>query len=325
MALTLLRKNNSTDIQAYHDAVMTYAMLGDCILNGVYSNCNATIEGNIILIQPGIIVFGGRMVEVSRNSYEQLDISSFASNITIYIKLRIVVASDDANSSCSIIASDSSGGLPHRGPIVDEGTYDMNLFTIYNKSSVSRVATLLNAGNAKNANNLLSTGRIGGVDVSAIFLDDMSGVRYAKEADVCAEAKGFIGGEINIVNENLYMPNRKVYLVTKSDSALGNFNLDVAQNSYIYGTLASDVVNFLNSRAKVPVVTIDDEVVPGLAKVLVEGGCYSGLVEKYPHTTYKGLLIGYNENAHLIYFRNTTSSRINISGTHKMNLYLFNI
>ena len=325
MALNLLRKNNSVNIEAYHDAVMTYAMLGDGILDDVYSNCNATIEGNVVSIQPGIVVFGGRMVEVSRNSYEQLDISSFASNVTIYIKLRIVIASDDANSSCSIIASDSSGGLPHSGPIVEAGTYDLNLFTVMNKSSVKRVATLLSAGNAKNAKNLLANGRIGGVDISAIFLDDMSGVRYARNADVCAEARGFTGGEINIVDSDLYMPNRNVYLVTKSDSALGNFNLDVAQNSYVYGTLANSVVRLLNKKAKVPVVTIDGEIVPGLAKIIVEGGCRSGGVEDYPHTTYKNLLIGYDERYHLVFFRNNTKSAINLGANHNMYLYLFNI
>lgn len=320
MALNLLRKNNSIEIQAYHDAVMTYAMLGDCILNNVYSSCQASILNNIFTMKAGIIVFGGRIVEISKNSEEQLDISSFSQSVTIYIKLRIVIASDDANSTCDILASDSSA--ENKGVIDSAGTYDINLFKVENKSTITRLITLINPGEAKNAKNLLSTGPIAGIPFFDVFLDDMSGVRYAKESDKCSEAEGFIGGSINKVNSNLYMPGRGVYLLTRSDSIIGTFNLSLSGNSTKTSSLSSQAVSNLRNGANVVFATINDEVVPGLAKVLEDGKAQSAYVENYPHCKYKDILIGYNKTNNIIYFRNQNDESYNY-GNCVMKFYAF--
>ena len=321
MALNLLRKNNSVNIEAYHDAVMTYAMLGDCILNNVYSSCQTSISSNLLTIQPGIIIFGGRIVEISKNSEEQLDISSFSSSTVIYVKLRIVIASDDSNSTCDILASDSSA--ENKGVIDSAGTYDINLFKVENKTTITRLITLINPGEAKNAKNLLSTGTIAGVDFFDVFLNDMSGVRYAKQSDKCSEAEGFLGGSINKVSSNLYMPGRGVYLLTKSDSVIGTFNLSLSANSTRVGSLSTQAASNLRKGASVVFATINDELVPGLARVLEDGGAESSYVENYPHCKYKDILVGYNKNSNQIYFRNPENVSRNY-GNCIMKFYAFN-
>ena len=94
--LTLLRKNNSDDITAFHDAVMNYAMFGDGVIDGVYDSlaCAGPLN-NVFSIKSGFILFGGRLCVIAKGTMQDINISSFSLNQKIYIYLKLVIASDD--------------------------------------------------------------------------------------------------------------------------------------------------------------------------------------------------------------------------------------
>lgn len=226
MALKLIRKNNSDAVEAYHDAAMAYSMLGDGILDGVLNSMNCSLSGNTLTIKSGIACVCGRLVEIEENTEVKVDFSSFSTtHISIWLRLRI---SDNDELSLAEIYASTRGAVSQnahkfiaRGP----GTYSVLFGTVIKiavgiggtaKPFFSRKLPLLECGIAKNAKNLLSGGTINGVAFSDIFLPDMSGVYYAKNADVCAEARGFIGGDVNRVDSNLYMPGRGVYLLQEA-------------------------------------------------------------------------------------------------------------
>lgn len=215
MSLILKRKNNSGDINAYDDAVLTYTALGDGVLDKVYDRFVASYANGIITIRSGIVLFGGRVIEITKGSTLQIDVTSISTSSTLYVVLELVVAADDGDSAVSIYAATSRP--TYSNPINGTGTHKTVLFTLAaNTRTITENFTRLEPGVAKNALNLLPTGKIGNVAFSSIFLDDMSGVRYAKNADVAAEAEGFVGGDINKVSSNLYMPNRGVYLLQEA-------------------------------------------------------------------------------------------------------------
>ena len=215
MSLILKRKNNSGDINAYDDAVLTYTALGDGVLDKVYDKFVASYANGIITIRSGIVLFGGRVIEITKGSTLQIDVTSISTSSTLYVVLELVVAADDGDSAVSIYAATSRP--TYSNPINGTGTHKTVLFTLAaNTRTITENFTRLEPGVAKNALNLLPTGKIGNVAFSSIFLDDMSGVRYAKNADVAAEAEGFVGGDINKVSSNLYMPNRGVYLLQEA-------------------------------------------------------------------------------------------------------------
>lgn len=212
MSLVLKRKNNSDAISAYDDAVMYYMILGDGVFNGVYSNFSGSYVSGTFSISAGIFLWGGRMIEISKGSSYAIDVSSITSTSTIYVIAEMAVADDDANTTINIYATLTK---PTNGkPIAGTGTYRYLLFTLAPTTRlITENFTRIEPGIAKNTQNLLSTGKINGVNFWNIFLADMSGVLYARNADYAAEAAGFIGGDINRVNANLYMPNRGVYLM----------------------------------------------------------------------------------------------------------------
>lgn len=226
MALKLIRKNNSDAVEAYHDAAMAYSMLGDGILDGVFNSMNCSLSGKTLTIKSGIACVCGRLVEIEENTEVKVDFSSF-STTRIYIWLRLRISDNDELSFAEIYVS-TRGAVSqneHKFIAHGPGAYSVLFATIFNfaigvggtiKPILARNLPLLECGIAKNAKNLLSGGTINGVAFSDIFLSDMSGVYYAKNADVCAEARGFIGGDVNRVDSNLYMPGRGVYLLQEA-------------------------------------------------------------------------------------------------------------
>lgn len=258
MAIKLIRKNNSDAVQAYHDAAMIYSMLGDGVLDGVFNSMSAVRSADgIVTINSGIACVCGRLVEIEENSSVRLNVSSF--NSTFYIILRLDIAADDSKSTANIYATTvlptSTNKFIAKGP----GTYYVNLFTclkmgvgsIIHRYFVTRVLPLIEPGIAKNAKNLLSGGTINGVPFSDIFLSDMSGVYYAKYADQCAEARGFVGGDINRVDSNLYMPNRGVYLLQEAILVQTSTEYSVSANG---GTRSFNFIN-QNSLSRLEGVT----------------------------------------------------------------------
>lgn len=215
MSVILKRKNNSDDITAYDDALLTYSALGDGYLVRAYEGLDCSFASGAITIKSGVILFGGRIVEVPKGGSIVLDVSSIPSSSTIYVILTVTIRDDDEDSDCSITAVTTR---PTEGnPIAGVGTHKKVLFTLSaNGRSITRNIEGIEPGVVKNALNLLSTGKIASKDFWEIFLDDMSGVRYAKNADVAAEAQGFVGGDINKVQANLFMPNRGVYLLQEA-------------------------------------------------------------------------------------------------------------
>lgn len=207
---------SNEQVTAFHDACMWYIMLGNGILQGVYSECQASLANKNFSIGSGMIMFGGRLIEIGKNSQVNVDLSSFNDQTTVYIKLQMIIAENDTESDVGIYATTKSSEKTDclNGP----GTYEIILFKITG-TRVEKIIPTLEPGVAQNATNLLGTGRIAGVPFDNVFKQEngkVVGVNYATEADVCAEARGFEGGDKNRVNENLYLPGRGVYLLQEA-------------------------------------------------------------------------------------------------------------
>lgn len=246
MALKLIRKNNSDAVEAYHDAAMIYSMLGDGVLDGVLGSMSISMVGNVVTIKSGLACVCGRIVEIEENTEVRLDISQFSQSLSISIVLQLDVKENDSLSSASIYVSgtavsESNNRFVAKGP----GTYQVVLYAGIQFIAGSgrwtfvRRLPLLEPGVAKNAKNLLAGGTINEVDFDDVFLSDMSGVYYAKNADVCAEARGFRGGDLNRVDSNLYMPGRGVYLLqeailvqTKQNTVLSAYSTTSDNSSF---------------------------------------------------------------------------------------------
>lgn len=207
---------SNEQVTAFHDACMWYIMLGNGILQGVYSECQASLVNKNFSINSGMIMFGGRLIEIGKNSQINVDLSSFNDQTTVYIKIQMIIAENDTESDVGIYATTNSSEKTDclNGP----GTYEIILFKITG-TRVEKIIPTLEPGVAQNATNLLGTGRIAGVPFDNVFKQEngkVVGVNYATEADVCAEARGFEGGDKNKVDTNLYLPNRGVYLLQEA-------------------------------------------------------------------------------------------------------------
>ena len=207
---------NNEQVTAFHDACMWYTMLGNGILQGVYNECQASLANGKFYISSGMIMFGGRLIEIGKNSQVNVDLSSFNDQTTVYIKLQMIIAENDTESDVGIYATTNSSEKTDclNGP----GIYEIILFKITG-TRVEKIIPTLEPGVAQNATNLLGTGRIAGVPFDNVFKQEngkVVGVNYAAEADVCAEARGFEGGDKNKVDTNLYLPNRGVYLLQEA-------------------------------------------------------------------------------------------------------------
>lgn len=207
---------SNEQVTAFHDACMWYIMLGNGILQGVYNECQASLVNGKFYISSGMIMFGGRLIEVGKNSQVEVDCSNFGDNATFCIKLEMTINEDDAKSDVGIYAT--ADGSENTDCLSGPGTYEIILFKIIG-TRVEKIIPTLEPGVAQNATNLLGTGRIAGVPFDNVFKQEngkVVGVNYATEADVCAEARGFEGGDKNKVDTNLYLPNRGVYLLQEA-------------------------------------------------------------------------------------------------------------
>lgn len=223
MSLVLKRKNNSDSITAFDDAVMFYSMLGNGIAKGAYQSMAMSYDQSTrkMTIKSGIYFFGGRMVIIEKGTELEIDLSSFSSAIA-YIMIEMTIASNDANSSVSIYAS-STNTKTSTNP-TEVGTHRICLFSYRFITASFSTPTYIEPGVANNALNLSRKGTVGGQAFWDVFLPSnendldgstVSGVRYAKEADVAAESQGFVGGANNVVSENLYLAARGVYLLQR--------------------------------------------------------------------------------------------------------------
>lgn len=313
MSVILKRKNNSDDITAYDDALLTYSALGDGYLVRAYEGLNCSYASGAITIKSGVILFGGRIVEVPKGGSVILDVSSIPSSSTIYVILTVTIRDDDEDSDCSITAVTTR---PTEGnPIAGVGTHKKVLFTLSaNGRSVTRNIEGIEPGVVKNSLNLLSTGKIASKDFWDIFLDDMSGVRYAKNADVAAEAQGFVGGDINKVQANLYMPNRGVYLL--QEAVLVNETNSLTFQPNESKTFTRDEFPILQGRSKVALLVSttkqDNLTVENLPNGLVGGTPTQFILQNLTFTIYEKNQIGKGN----VKVANTTSEPITIQGLH---------
>lgn len=236
---------NNEQVTAFHDACMWYSMLGNGILQGVYNECQASLVNGKFYISSGMIMFGGRLIEIGKNSQVEVDCSNLGDNATFYIKLEMTINEDDAKSDVGVYATPDSS--ENTDCLNGAGTYDIILFRV-NGTNVNKVIPTLEPGIAQNATNLLGTGRIAGVPFNQVFEEQngkVVGVRYATEAEVCAEARGFEGGDKNRVNENLYLPGRGVYLL--QEAVLVKSRDILVRGKYSGGS--SDWIPFENSNS----------------------------------------------------------------------------
>lgn len=282
MALTLLRKTNSTEIQAYHDAAVFYTLLGNCILKDCYTGCKATYSSNVVKIGAGFIMFGGRLIEISQAPETTLDLSSFDGYSTIYIKLKITINADDSLSEAVLYASTDSTESGVDEPIISAGEYTINLYSCKNSGdgSIKVLIYEAEASVARYAHNLPGNGTINGQTISSYFESNSNYVVNARRADVATEAEGFTGGDINRVSSNLYMPNRGVYLMTSTSPVSLNMTVSSSGSSEARTSLASQK-GFSSFGGEVRAY-ISGALVPGLAKILANGDkLTSGVVRNW--------------------------------------------
>lgn len=265
---------NNEQVTAFHDACMWYTMLGNGILQGVYNECQASLVNGKFYISSGMIMFGGRLIEIGKNSQVEVDCSNFGDNATFCIKLEMTINEDDAKSDVGIYATADSS--EKTDCLNGAGTYDIVLFKV-NGTSVNKEIPTLEPGIAQNATNLLGTGRIAGVPFNQVFEEQngkVVGVRYATEAEVCAEARGFDGGDKNRVNENLYLPGRGVYLLQEA-VLIRNYSPEIIESNDSNGstTYSTKRIPFENSNSLSRLegiydVTINDNSISGSGAVL---------------------------------------------------------
>lgn len=265
---------NNEQVTAFHDACMWYTMLGNGILQGVYNECQASLANGKFYISSGMIMFGGRLIEIGKNSQVEVDCSNFGDNATFYIKLEMTINEDDAKSDVGIYATADSS--EKTDCLNGAGTYDIILFRV-NGTNVSKAIPTLEPGIAQNATNLLGTGRIAGVPFNQVFEEQngkVVGVRYATEAEVCAEARGFEGGDKNRVNENLYLPGRGVYLLQEA-VLIRNYSPEITESNDSNGstTYSTKWIPFENSNSLSRLegiydATINDNSISGSGAVL---------------------------------------------------------
>lgn len=219
MALLFKRRNGGEDITAHDDAIMYYMMLGDGALDGVYGSFKATYADGYLTVQPGIFLFGGRVVEIEKGSPLRIACQTIERNGAGYVMLRVTVASDDSNSSANITdsATDASTGTT---PASGEGVHRVALFHVsVSTGTVTELFDRIEPGIAKSCKNLLSGGYVNGVPYADVF-DDSGACLHALEATTADEADGFVGSR-NKVNAGLYMPERGVYLLQQADLLTG--------------------------------------------------------------------------------------------------------
>lgn len=265
---------NNEQVTAFHDACMWYTMLGNGILQGVYNECQASLVNGKFYISSGMIMFGGRLIEIGKNSQVEVDCSNFGDNATFCIKLEMTINEDDAKSDVGIYATADSS--EKTDCLNGAGTYDIILFRV-NGTNVSKVIPTLEPGIAQNATNLLGTGRIAGVPFNQVFEEQngkVVGVKFATEAEVCAEARGFEGGDKNRVNENLYLPGRGVYLLQEA-VLIRNYSPEITESNDSNGstTYSTKWIPFENSNSLSRLegiydATINDNSISGSGAVL---------------------------------------------------------
>lgn len=262
---------NNEQVTAFHDACMWYTMLGNGILQGVYNECQASLANGKFYISSGMIMFGGRLIEIGKNSQVEVDCSNFGDNATFYIKLEMAINEDDTKSDVGVYATTDSS--ENTDCLNGAGTYDIVLFKV-NGTSVNKVIPTLEPGIAQNATNLLGGGRIAGVRFSDVFKEQngkVVGVKYATEAEVCAEARGFEGGDKNKVDTNLYLPNRGVYLLQEA-VLIRNYTPKMSNLNDSNGGLSKWIPfensNSLSRLEGIYDVTINDNSISGSGAVL---------------------------------------------------------
>ena len=253
MAVNLIRKNNSDAITAAMDAAMYFMMVGEGVFDKIGNSCAASISDNKMVIQSGLLSLGGRILEIPSYSPVEIDeINRFGKEKPIYIKANVTIEEDDSQSKATVYASiDSAQSARHA--LTGADVYTTNLFIVtWNSASNSytakRTIFVLEPGVAKYADSLLTTGRIGNTPVTDIF--QLSGnavgkVYQCKEAENADVAYGLKfkanskGDNLNAVDEDLYMPNRGVYICT--DAVLinnatvtvknANFDVDITEDT----------------------------------------------------------------------------------------------
>lgn len=245
MALILKRKNNSSGITGYDDAAMFHMMLGNGIFNGVYSSMRPSVSNGVFIIQPGMLLYGGRLVEVERNSTASTNVTSF-SGAAYYIMMEVTITGDDDDSESSVAICASTTNTETSGcPVDGAGTYRAALFHVAVSGTISTLYPVLEPGVAKNALNLLSTGKIGSTDFSDVFILEggaVQGVWNADTADYALEAQGFVGGDINAVSQNLYLANRGVYIMQEAPLVSTDGVTELASG-------ASQIFSFINGAS----------------------------------------------------------------------------
>ena len=214
----LIRKNNSDEVTAYHDAAMWQTMMGDGILSNVYEEFGAEYSNSILKIKSGMLLFGGRLVEIPQGQEIQFDTSIMGSG-TFYVQLHLSIKEDDSQSDVSIVVSQTKSSQTGDDVIKQNtGDFYYDLYELIPPVSLNLLAHKFVPGEAKNALNLIGGAgtTFNGVPFEEVFHigtnGKIDGVNYAVQCDKAVETLGFKGGAKNEVSESLSFPNRNTDL-----------------------------------------------------------------------------------------------------------------
>lgn len=336
MAVNLIRKNNSDAITAAMDAAMYYMMIGEGIFSGVANSCSASISNGNFTMQSGLISLGGRIVEIPENNpYVFEGLSKYSTDRTIYIKANITIENDDSQSKVAIYAStDSVESTRHaltKADVYTTNLYVITFSTVSGSYLIRQAIASLEPGKAKFASSLLTTGKIGTTNVSELF--ETSGnsvvkIKQCEKADVADVANGFeyvdngSGKNVNEVAENLYMPQRGVYLCTDAvllnnvtiSSVKSNFDVEISEDS-----TAADIP--FDSRASLG--SIDSY---ALIKIIYNNGDYEFPAEILQNgRNITGTLEGMKFELMINYITRSVRVRFGKTGSFTMSLHVMGI
>ena len=215
----LIRKNNSEPVTAYQDAVIYFNMMGDGILSGAYNELGYTYSGTTFSLKSGLILFGGRLIEISKNQTVDLNVSNLGTS-EFYVQLLLIINEDDSKSDVGIVTSSTSSNQTGADVIKStSGTFYYDLYKVNPvTTNVELLAHKFKPGEAKNCIHLMlqKGSYFNDNPYEDVFSQDengkLIGVNYAKEAEVTAEAQGFVGGNKNsIMTDPFYFNSRGVY------------------------------------------------------------------------------------------------------------------
>lgn len=266
MPLNLIRKNNQTNVTAYHDAVIFHQAKGKSytgeyngsVFQGVYNEFGYRFDINTLKfnLKSGMGMLYGRQFELPDNEEYEIDISSLTG--TKYISIYVEIDTRDVtNETIAIKAAYGSSDYPplSSGNLYQnkQGVSTMELYRFYFNSRVPssvRIYPRFNyylPGEAETARSLEKSALIYGRRVDSLFIGGTDYVYHANHANYSDTTYGLRNKDIVSnglkLSTGLYLP--QVLLLYYSGKSSVQYN---ENNTYV---LAKIPVPTLSAQNKV--------------------------------------------------------------------------